>query len=148
METGAQFLARLDDAAQALAQSALALPFPVLLGAACIPIVAAAFCRSGTGIVAAGVFTASALLSLAHDAGVAILAYSGAVLASLYAHGEAHRRRATAHAQEEIALLRRENQAFLDALDRRAQLMDKASASAPGRTKPEHAPDRALSEVP
>jgi len=136
--------------AQVVAQSVLALPWMWIIALACIPIVLAVFSRSSYGVMGSSLLSVLSfvlLLPQAEDSSnnaLALLTYSGALLIAIGGYGEKRREMKAEAQQREIEQLRKEVMMFLEALDRRAQLVDKLSVGSPaipmhqsGTTNPE-----------
>ncbi len=115
---------------QALPGMLFTLPMPVLLGILALPLFVATFSRSGLGIAGTGILTVATLVLLAREtgpgdgSGLALLAYAGALIVALNGFEATDRRRNLAAQIEEIEQFQKDTRAFLDALDRRAHIVD------------------------
>jgi hypothetical protein len=134
MEIGLHFLEWATSLAQVLPRTLSSLPIPIVLGILAAPVVLAGFSRSGVGTIGAGILTLLTFVLLAQAQGQAsgyglpLLAYSGALLVAMNGFEAANRRRNLDAQNQEIERLRNETRTFLDALDRRAQIVDMLAA--------------------
>jgi hypothetical protein len=134
MEIGVHILEWILKTGQALPEVLFTLPMPVLLGILALPLFVATFSRSGLGIAGTGILTVATLVLLAREtgqgdgSGLALLVYAGALIVALNGFEATDRRRNLAAQIEEIEQLRKDMRAFLDALDRRAQIVDMVAA--------------------
>ncbi len=134
MEIGLHFLDWATSLAQILPRTLSTLPVPILLGILAVPVVIAGFSRSGLGMIGAGILTLLTFVLLAQAQGqdsgygLPLLAYSGALLVAMNGFEAANRRRNLEAQNQEIERLRNETRTFLDALDRRAQVVDMMAA--------------------
>ncbi|QRM35982.1 hypothetical protein [Microvirga sp. VF16] len=132
-EAGLHFLEWTTSLAQVLPRTLSSLPIPVLLGILAAPVVLAGLSRSGVGTIGAGILTLLTFVLLAQGEasgyGLPLLAYSGALLVAMNGFEAANRRRNLDAQNQEIERLRNETRTFLDALDRRAQIVDMMAAN-------------------
>lgn len=134
MESGVFTLEWAVDFSRTLLGILHSLPAPALLGMLCVPVILAAFSRSRLGIAGAAILTLLTIALLPQASrdgtahGLALLAYAGALLMAMIGYEAARRRRHLCEQAQEMERLRKEMRAFLEALDRRAQAVDRAAA--------------------
>lgn len=134
MEIGLHFLEWGTSLAQVVPRTLSSIPLYILLCITALPILLASFSRSPPAMIGAAILTLLTLVlttqATGQDSGygLSLLAYSGALLTALNGFETASRRRDLAAQKQEVERLRQETQVFLDALDRRAQIVDLIAA--------------------
>ncbi len=150
MRTSGELLQAAGDNLQAIGRSLMELPWPVGIGILFVPALIAAFSRSRMHTIGAALLSLTTFVVLVqhsngqNEIGPAMLAYCGALILAIAGYAEMSRVRSTDTVYGLIERMHNENRFFLEALDRRAQMIDRATVPQSGpRT---HKSDNAESE--
>lgn len=132
MDRSGDILQAADGKLQVFVQLLSDLPWSVSLAIVFVPAILALFSGSKTHVLGALLLSAATLVLLVHsysgnaDTGCAILAYCGALVLALNGYAEKRKAREAELRDSVLERMREESRLFLDALDRRAQLVDQA----------------------